>query len=679
MGATPQQTVISRLEQAGKQPRQHGNNWTAKCPAHDDTNPSLSISPGTEPDQILMHCHAGCTIDDITAALGMTPKDLYASKPSRTSELVELEQYTYQNADGTPVMRVHRYQPKTFRQSSWTGSTWTWGTKGVEPVLYRLPQVIQAIQTGETIYIVEGERDVHTLETLGLTATTNAGGAGKFRDTHAQQLVGASLVIVIADNDTVGIAHAQAVMAELSWIGIVSSLKYPADGCKDATDHIAAGHQIGHLKEHQPDKLELVAEPALTGWEKTDLSAVLSVDYTPPTPSICKRTDGKALFYAGRVNALFGESGSGKSWLAMETCAQEIKEGNNVIYIDHEDHAGSVVARVIKLGCTTRQIIEHFAYIRPDRAWNRHAAQTLALDLASQETSLVVCDSTGEGMSLDGVDPNSDDGVAKWMRDFARHLANLGPCVLLLDHMPKSSEANKAFMIGSQRKKAAIDGAAYRVETIIAPAKGLEGKLRLVTAKDRGGYYQHGAQVADITIVDVADAVELTILPPSSGMRDDLLEAICAELQDGPRSLTRIRAVTSAATGQGFKSQIVDRHTRWLHDNGNIQISHAGNTTIHTLIMAFESIRTTPKAPERDPVPILGTDRNRSEQGSENEKKQADPVPLFLPVPRGSEQGQDLPCSSVPVLRRNRVDTGQNSKDKDEPTRSDPPRPSDCI
>jgi hypothetical protein len=548
MGATPMQTVIGRLEQSGKQPKQRGDKYEARCPAHEDNNPSLSIAPGTEPDQVLMHCHAGCNIEDITAALGLEPKDLYAPK-TRTGELTEIEHYTYTDELGNPLMRVHRFHPKTFRQSHYNGHTWQWGAKDVPPTLYRLPQIVQAIANCTTIYIVEGERDVHTLEQLGHTATTNAGGAGKFKPEHAQQLVGAAKVVIIADNDTPGHKHAEQVAAELNWAGITHCVMLPAPGCKDISDHLAAGHALTELQDYTAADTETPVEAAEIdaddighGWEPTDLTEILNGTYEPPVPTIGKRTDGAGLFYAGRINALFGESGSGKSWIAMAACAQEIMAGNHVIYIDHEDHATSVTQRILKLGCARNLVLEQLHYIRPQRGWNQLAKIDVSALITETAATLVVCDSTGEGMSLDTIDPNSDDQVARWMRDFGRHLADLGPALLLLDHMAKSSESNKAFMIGSQRKKAAIDGAAYRVDVGIAPSKGIDGALNLVTAKDRGGYYQHGAKVADITISDTDTGIDVTIKPPSNGLPTVLMGRISEYIATiGPCSTNSIQ------------------------------------------------------------------------------------------------------------------------------------------
>lgn len=50
--------------------------WVARCPAHDDRNPSLSIAEG-EDGRILLHCFAGCSVENICSALGIEVRDLY--------------------------------------------------------------------------------------------------------------------------------------------------------------------------------------------------------------------------------------------------------------------------------------------------------------------------------------------------------------------------------------------------------------------------------------------------------------------------------------------------------------------------------------------------------------------------------------------------------------------------
>ena len=60
-------------------PRKTTCGWNSRCPAHDDKQPSLSISEGRE-GRVLLYCHAGCQIEDIVAALNLGMSDLFAQK-----------------------------------------------------------------------------------------------------------------------------------------------------------------------------------------------------------------------------------------------------------------------------------------------------------------------------------------------------------------------------------------------------------------------------------------------------------------------------------------------------------------------------------------------------------------------------------------------------------------------
>jgi hypothetical protein len=66
------EAVLTRL----KGVRRKGNGWMALCPAHADRNPSLSVRE--ENGKVLLHCFAGCTVESICAALGMTMRDLFS-------------------------------------------------------------------------------------------------------------------------------------------------------------------------------------------------------------------------------------------------------------------------------------------------------------------------------------------------------------------------------------------------------------------------------------------------------------------------------------------------------------------------------------------------------------------------------------------------------------------------
>jgi len=119
---------------------------------------------------------------------------------------------------------------------------WIWNLKGIRRVLYRLPEVRNAVAAGDTIHVVEGEKDADALHTAGAVATCNSGGAGKWRPEFAQELQGAD-VVVWADRDRDGYRHAQDVIASLQDVASSARTVEAAAG-KDAADHLAAGRGI---------------------------------------------------------------------------------------------------------------------------------------------------------------------------------------------------------------------------------------------------------------------------------------------------------------------------------------------------------------------------------------------------------------------------------------------------
>ena len=296
-----------------------------------------------------------------------------------------------------------------------------------------------------------------------------------------------------------------------------------------------------------------------TGWDPLDLTEVLSDGYKPPMPTILCRDDGCALLYMARINALYGESGSGKSWVAMFACAQLMLRDQHVLYIDLEDHVGSVLTRLKSLGVPVAVLRTHFHYVSPVLAWNDQAEKKITGVIIDYDCQLAVIDSTGEAMALDGADPNSDDDVARWFRRVPRTMARLGPAVLLLDHVPKAKDAPGGFAIGSQRKRAAIDGASYRVNSSVAPAKGVRGILKLITAKDRGGHYQQGHEVAQVVIEDdVLEGVLITMSQPVLVVKESLPSRIKGLLASHPDGLSKNAISEELAVNHKSSNPVVE-------------------------------------------------------------------------------------------------------------------------
>jgi hypothetical protein len=288
----------------------------------------------------------------------------------------------------------------------------------------------------------------------------------------------------------------------------LADLVSPASGAADV------------VEQGSPEGSEDAAAEPGSSWGGVDLSNVvkglLSGTLTRLAPTVGVREGGGALFYAGKVNGIAGASGSGKSWTALASCLQEMRAGNHVVYIDLEDDEVGAVGRLLDLGASPADIVSRFHYVRPDEAHRPAAhARIVALVVEHQPTLLIV-DSTGESLALDGKKPNDDDDVARWFRELPAPLARLGPAVTVLDHIVKADDGG-LWPIGSQRKRAAISGAQY-MQSVVKPfARGQRGAAKLVCAKDRHGTYRQGQKVADLVVEPAEEGTALTFTLTAPG------------------------------------------------------------------------------------------------------------------------------------------------------------------
>ena len=229
-----------------------GSKAIAPCPLSGHKTPQghLTITDGG--DKALITDQGGRhTYQDICQALGFD--SLTYSPNGNGTEAKIIATYDYADAEGKLLYQVVRYDPKDFRQRKPDGAGgWVWNLKGIKPVLYRLPEVKKTITEGRTVYICEGERDCDNLAKIGLTATTNSGGAEKWRTEYGEVLAGAS-VVIIPDRDAPGQRHAAKVDASLH--GKAKSIKMlelpDRDGhqVKDVSDWLAASGTLSELEQ----------------------------------------------------------------------------------------------------------------------------------------------------------------------------------------------------------------------------------------------------------------------------------------------------------------------------------------------------------------------------------------------------------------------------------------------
>lgn len=240
--------------------------WEAFCPAHNDTNQSLTFAEGDE-KPVVLHCHKGCEFKDIAAELDSL------SNNWPPWEGTEVRRYPYRDRHGRKRFDMVRWEmrdeehpacgEKKFTQQAYLPeheeagqngcpAGYVWGRKkhGIEPLLYHLPEVIEAADDGKIVFVTEGEEDAETLREWGFTATTAPQGAGEWESQYTDALSGAH-VVILPDNDAAGKEHARMVAQEVlpvaESVRIVHLPDLPEKG--DVTDWAEAGGTREELKE----------------------------------------------------------------------------------------------------------------------------------------------------------------------------------------------------------------------------------------------------------------------------------------------------------------------------------------------------------------------------------------------------------------------------------------------
>lgn len=314
--------------------KKSGQGFIACCPAHEDRRQSLSVAQGRD-GKILVNCHAGCAPERVVEALGLSMRDLLPERDdaSGTERATITEIYDYVDENGGLLYQVCRYYPKGFRQRRpGPDGGWLWNLGDARRVLYRLPEVISAVLAGRRVFVVEGEKDVHTLEEWGLVATTSAGGANSWRPDFAQYLAGAH-VVIIPDNDEPGVEYARSIKAALqetaSSVRLLQLPGLPPHG--DVTDWKRAGGTIDELKRmvREPEKaVGLVSMRDVIGDLRRYKSEPMPPGIDYPWHELTRRTHGVR---QGWFVIWAGYPGSGKTAALLQICQSAAKQGRLVL------------------------------------------------------------------------------------------------------------------------------------------------------------------------------------------------------------------------------------------------------------------------------------------------------------------------------------------------------------
>ncbi len=602
--------ILARLNEAKRNPKRHGDNWTARCPAHEDDNPSLSVSRGRD-GRVLVKCHRGCTTEAIVSALGLSIGDLFVERAG--GEVAHgappphpraIAHYDYADEHGEVLFQTVRYEPKDFRQRRPDGAGgWTWRLNGVRRVLYRLPELIEDIAHERPIVVVEGEKDVDALRAIGVSATTSPMGAGKWHDDFATSLENAD-VVIIPDNDDSGRAHAEKVATSLRGIARrVRTLALPGLPTKgDASDWIAAGGTAERLRELADRAGELL--PSLEPPTRRTLRQLLEdPDVTRPPVAIIPR-----IAWEKRHTLLAAPEKSGKSTFVGFAVAQLANGGEffgvrctprDVLVMGLEEYVGDLVRRLAQFGADPDRvhIVDRFP---PGTDTVPKRLALVREHVEAVRPALVIIDTLiaySEGAI-------SDTSAAAQMQPIVQGLSRLahelGVAVITMHHARKAD--------GKYRDSSAIGGAVDVIVEIFSPDEAGDATLRRIRARGRVPTENFDVRFDGerYTLATPGDA------PLDIKIRDFIsLKPGCSNKQVRDVIAGRARAIDDAIARLLERQMIVDdgepgRHAYRVPDFGADRVNPSGRG------------RTTPETPTR-PLDDTGTTSGRPPDDQQDE------------------------------------------------------------
>jgi hypothetical protein len=427
--------------------------------------------------KILVHCHAGCTVEQIVAALGLSLGDLcgpesYENEPPLREQIEAA--YDYQDEAGRLLYQVVRYRPKAFRQRQPDGQGgWKWNLQGARRVLYGLP-LLAAAESTRPVFVVEGEKDADNLKAQGLVATTNAGGAGKWRPKYAESLRGRP-VILLPDNDAVGKSHMEQVARSL--LGVAASVKLleladlPPKG--DVSDWLAAGGTAARLLQLADQAEAWVASPRSTlarsvseGDRLPSLTLRASVEAARLTTlATVSRRDLRWFWPAwiplGKITVLDGDPGLGKSTLLLDLAARasrhlpmpdgQASDGGPSLLLSAEDDLEDTVRPRLEAAGADLSLVHHFSAVESGLGLRSPVLPedlgVLAATVKEQAIRLVILDPFFAYLG-EGLDTSRDHDMRRVLFALGQLAAQADCAIVLVRHLNKGNSSKAVYRGG---------------------------------------------------------------------------------------------------------------------------------------------------------------------------------------------------------------------------------------
>jgi RecA-family ATPase len=505
-GLAPE-TVARQL--GGKKARRAGNGWLTSCPAHQDDNPSLSVSSGDN-GGLIFYCHAGCTQEAVLGALEW--HDIGAApprEPTRTQDHAEniavLQRngyrittvYDYQDEAGILLyqnVRLERYArdgrrtDKTFRQRrpNPTGSGWIENLTGLRRFPYRLPELMRRPE--EDVHLTEGEKDADSLAKLGLLSTSIATPI----KTDLSVLRG-RIVYIHEDNDSPGRDKSASLAAALQGIAVqIVIVRYlDAGEGGDVSDWLGQGRGLEELLA-RIEEAETATRNAPT--------AASALPYESRCLAEVKSEPISWLWHGrialGKLNLLAGQPGVAKSQLTIFMAGKVSVGGqwpdgrhcpSSVILISCEDDANDTIVPLLMAVGADRARVHTLDWVLKagdDRVtakqlFNLGANVPVLADLVRQlgDVRLIVIDPVSA--YLGRLDSHKASDVRGCLAPLQQLAAETGAAVVLVAHLNKgSADASPMARVAGSGAFVAACRSAWLVES---DPQDENGKRRILT------------------------------------------------------------------------------------------------------------------------------------------------------------------------------------------------------
>lgn len=331
--------------------RKAGGGHSARCPAHNDKNPSLCLCISDDHTRILLKCHAGCDTEAVMQQIGLPLSYLFRDQTELTKPIPSkrVDEYTYRSSEGTPIRRKIRYKPKSFSWEYLDGSEWKTGKGDFPEVPYRLGSFIDE----PMVIIAEGEKDVDRLIKEGFPATCSSGSAGYWPNEIIKYFRDKTVTITY-DNDKAGEAHKELVARKL--FGIAKEIFIVPDLGVDEKGDVSDYFELGNTADDFADLIQRAEAWSANGGPAEPITDEFPGILVTKTGNEWLRESKsrpmpRMLFgefwYEGELCILFADTGLGKSTLAVQI-AEYLARGRpfhplkqeavsqNVLYLDFE-------------------------------------------------------------------------------------------------------------------------------------------------------------------------------------------------------------------------------------------------------------------------------------------------------------------------------------------------------